>query len=71
MNIDELEAAALDLPASDRARLADRLFASLEPDEGFDHAWTLEIRERLRRYSAGASEALDADEVFKRAYRGK
>jgi hypothetical protein len=38
MTIDELEAAALELPAEERARLAERLIASLGADDEIEGA---------------------------------
>jgi putative addiction module component (TIGR02574 family) len=47
MTIDELEAAALELSAGERARLAERLIARLETDDEIEAAW---IEEAERRY---------------------
>jgi putative addiction module component (TIGR02574 family) len=47
MTIDELEAAALDLSVEERARLAQRLMASIGATDEIEAAW---IEEAERRY---------------------
>jgi putative addiction module component (TIGR02574 family) len=41
-----LEAEALQLPASDRARLVERLIASLDLDPAIEEAWASEVERR-------------------------
>jgi len=43
-SVDDIDAAALELPADERARLAQRLFASLDRDPDVEAAWDAEIR---------------------------
>jgi putative addiction module component (TIGR02574 family) len=51
---EEITKAALALPPSERAALADLLFESLdERDEEADLAWEAEVAERLRQVDAG------------------
>jgi putative addiction module component (TIGR02574 family) len=62
-----LEAAALLLPPEERARLAERLIASLDRDPEVAAAWDEEIRRRIEELDAGRLESLPAEEVFKEA----
>ncbi|MDQ3605400.1 MAG: addiction module protein [Gemmatimonadota bacterium] len=59
----------LALPTAERARLAQRLIASLDEDESEDpqeveRAWEEEIRRRLAEVEAGSAELIPADDVF-------
>lgn len=66
--VHELEAAILALPVQERARLAQRLLASLDDEEQeIRDAWVAEVRERLARYRAGELEALPVEEVMREA----
>ncbi len=66
--VHELEAAVLALPVRERARLAQRLLASLDEEEQeVRDAWVAEVRERLARYRAGEIEALPVEEVMREA----
>ncbi len=70
--LEQLEAEALDLPASERARLAQRLLASLDDEEAEDpqeveRAWEEEIRRRLQAYHAGEVKTIPASEVLAKA----
>lgn len=71
MPLERLEAEALELSTHERARLAQRLLASL--DDGADEdpaeverAWEVEIERRLAAYRAGEMEAVPADEALAR-----
>lgn len=56
---------ALKLSPSDRAMLADRLLASLEPtDPDIDALRTKDARERLAAYEAGELEAIPIEDLF-------
>jgi len=46
MTLDQLEAALLQLPAPERARLAERLIASLDEDAEVELEWRLEAERR-------------------------
>jgi putative addiction module component (TIGR02574 family) len=61
---EELESAALQLPRGDRARLTERLLASLDEDPAIEQAWAVEIAERIRAYRAGELKTYSAEEVF-------
>ncbi|MEW5927190.1 MAG: addiction module protein [Gemmatimonadota bacterium] len=67
--IDQLERAALELPAGERALLAERILASLEGQADFEQEWTEEIHRRLDEYEAGEGESIPGDEVFAEARR--
>lgn len=64
---EELEAAALSLPRAERARLAERLLASLDDEAEVDQAWREEVRRRLRMYREGAVEAEPSSKVMEEA----
>ena len=53
-NVDLLEAEALQLPPADRARLVERLIASLDADPGIEAAWAEEIERRNAEIESGA-----------------
>jgi len=48
-----IESAALSLPLEERARLAERLLASLETDPEVGAAWAAEVRRRVGAWAAG------------------
>ena len=55
----------LALPATDRARIADELLASLDlPDAEVDAHWIAEAERRLQAYDSGEVKALDEEEFF-------
>lgn len=60
---DALESAALQLPRGDRARLTERLLASLDEDSRSEQAWADEIAERLRAYRAGEMRTFSEEEA--------
>ena len=64
--IDDLAQGAIELPPDQRLSLAQRILASVEPagDAALDAAWTVEIRERIRKYDAGETIGVPASEVF-------
>ena len=53
-NVDLLEAEALQLPPADRARLVERLIASLDADPGVEAAWAEEVERRNAEIESGA-----------------
>ena len=66
---DNLEAEALELSPSERARLASLLLASLEeevtaPSEQIDHAWSDEIQKRLQEIRSGRAKLRSAEDVL-------
>jgi putative addiction module component (TIGR02574 family) len=64
MTIEQLEAEAMSLPQDERARLAQRLIASLDGDGGLEDAWSAEAERRLRALESGKAAEIPADEVF-------
>jgi putative addiction module component (TIGR02574 family) len=67
--VHRLEAAALSLPKSERARLAERLIASLDDDSDVEQAWAAEIRRRLDSIDRGEVETIPAEQVLAEARR--
>jgi putative addiction module component (TIGR02574 family) len=66
---DELLSKALELPASERAAIAQRLISSLDPakpDPGAKEAWDAEIKRRLAH--ADDSKLIDWRESIRRAH---
>ena len=61
---DDLESAALALPAEARAKLAERLLASLAEDREVEEVWAEEIRRRLEAYRNGQIESVPARQVI-------
>ena len=60
-NFEALQAEVLRLSAADRARLLDRLIASLDVDEGVEAAWDAVADRREQELSSGAVEAVPLD----------
>lgn len=69
----QIEAGALELPPSERARLARRLIQSLDQEvedaSEVERAWAAEIQHRLEEYRAGKTETTPAADVFSEARR--
>ncbi|GAB4254073.1 addiction module protein [Deferrisoma sp.] len=62
---EEIEAAALQLNALERARIAQRLLDSLEQDPEISAAWAAEIEARLDRHARGEATARPAGDVLR------
>lgn len=52
--VEKLEAEALQLPAAERARLVERLIASLDTDPEIEAAWAAEVERRHAEIESGA-----------------
>jgi putative addiction module component (TIGR02574 family) len=52
--IEAIEAEALQLPAAERARLVERLIASLDADPGVEEAWAAEVERRNAEIESGS-----------------
>ena len=52
--VEALEAEALQLSAAERARLVERLIASLDADPDVDEAWAAEVERRNAEIERGA-----------------
>lgn len=63
--IDEVEDAALQLPRGERARLAERLIASLGCDSEVDAKWRAEVRRRVEELRSGAVPSIPGEQVFR------
>jgi putative addiction module component (TIGR02574 family) len=65
----QLEARALELPSKDRARLAERLISSLDPETDPDaqRLWLQEAERRLDELESGDVSGVPADQVFEKA----
>lgn len=61
---EKIESAALQLPRSERARLAERLIASLDEDSEVEQAWAEEIERRVAELRSGAVETIPGEQVF-------
>jgi putative addiction module component (TIGR02574 family) len=64
MSIDEIEAAALELPEGDRDELIERLSARRTRNESIRQAWLDEAERRMELVRAGRMRLVDADEVL-------
>lgn len=64
--IDDLAESAIQLPPDQRFTLAQRILASVEPqeDSDVDRAWMTEIRKRIARYDSGETQGIPGAEVF-------
>jgi putative addiction module component (TIGR02574 family) len=65
----EIEAKALQLPPTERARLAERLIASLdqESDRDAEQVWLAEAERRLDELESGKVAGIPAEEVLDKA----
>lgn len=65
-----IENEALQLSATDRARLVERLISSLdEPhDSDSEHVWQEEVEKRYREYREGLYQTKPAEDVIQDAY---
>jgi len=64
--IEELEAAVLRLSTSERARLLDRLVASLDTDKARDEAWDRLAAARDAEIESGGANVVPGDEALAR-----
>lgn len=62
--LEALEAEALQLPASDRARLVDRLIASLDIDPEVEEAWAAEVERRNAEIESGVVSLIPGPEAL-------
>jgi putative addiction module component (TIGR02574 family) len=68
----ETVAAALRLPPAERARLVERLIASLDADPNVEEAWAAEVERRNAEIESGAVSLLSGPETvaeLKEEYR--
>ena len=64
--LEALEAEVLQLSASDRSRLLERLIISLDTDPAVEHAWQLEADQREAELDSGAVQPVAGDEMMAR-----
>jgi putative addiction module component (TIGR02574 family) len=64
MTIDQLEQAVLKLPAPDRARLAERIIASLDQDAEIEREWFSEVKGRDAELDAGSVAAIPLEDAL-------
>jgi putative addiction module component (TIGR02574 family) len=62
--VETLEAAALELTPADRARLVDRLIATLDADPEIEEAWAAEIERRQTEIENGKVSLLPGSETL-------
>jgi putative addiction module component (TIGR02574 family) len=67
ISAEQVEAEALQLPAPQRARLAERLIASLDEDADHERAWAEEVQRRLTELQGGQVQAIPATDVLTEA----
>jgi len=65
--VEVLEAEAMKLTAEERARLADRLIASLSEDAQIEEAWAVEVERRIAEIEAGRAAVVPAAQAIARA----
>lgn len=53
-SVEVLESEVLQLPVAERARLVERLIASLDADPEIDEAWAAEVERRQAQLESGA-----------------
>ncbi len=64
MTTEQIEYEILRLPASDRARLAERLIASLDEDTEVEAAWRTEVRRRDEELESRAVQAIPLEDAL-------
>lgn len=65
--VEVLEAEAMKLTAEERARLADRLIASLSEDAQIEEAWAVEVERRIAEIEADRAAVVPAAQAIARA----
>lgn len=64
--VEALEAEALSLPATQRARLVEKLIASLDAEPDVENAWAQEVEKRHAEIESGAVTLLSGSESLAR-----
>jgi len=62
--VEAIEAEALLLPAAERARLVERLIASLDADPEVEEAWAAEVERRNAEIESGAVSLISGSEAL-------
>ena len=68
--IEQLEAEVLNLPATERSRLLDKLLASLDVNRSVEDAWMAEARRRDDEIESGIVPAIPGDVAIARLRAG-
>jgi len=63
-SIEEIEAEALSLSMGERARLVEKLIASLDADPEIENAWAIEVEKRHAEIESGQVSMLPGDEAL-------
>jgi putative addiction module component (TIGR02574 family) len=66
-SVDAVVADALQLTAEERARVADKLLASLSEDPDIEQAWATEVERRLAEIESGRARLVPAADAVARA----
>jgi len=66
-SVDAVVADALQLNAEERARVADKLLASLSEDPDIEQAWATEVERRLSEIESGRARLVPAADAIARA----
>lgn len=64
--VEELEAEALSLSSAQRARLVEKLIASLDSEPDIENAWAAEVEKRHAEIESGAVSLLSGPETLAR-----
>ena len=64
MTTEQIEQELLKLPTADRARLAERLIASLDDDAEVEAAWIEEVQRRDEELRSGAVKAIPLEDAL-------
>ncbi len=64
MTTDQLEQEVLKLPTEQRARLAERIIASLDAESEIEQEWLEEVRRRDAELDAGAVAAIPMEDAL-------
>ena len=64
MNVEALEVEALHLPPVERARLVEKLIASLDADPEVEEAWAAEVERRQAQLDSGEVSLLPGPETL-------
>ena len=67
ISAEQVEADALQLPAPQRARLVERLIASLDEDADHEQAWVDEVQRRLAELQSGQAQGIPAADILAEA----
>ena len=65
MTTEQIEQELLRLPAAERARLAEKLIASLDEDSEVEAAWIEEVRRRDDELKSGTVAAIPAEDALR------